>query len=549
MAVKPVQQTSDLFKGAFILTVAALITKILSAVYRIPFQNIVGDVGFYIYQQIYPFYGMAVVLATTGFPVVISKLYAEVAERGNPEEGKHLLLTSFLFLQLVGLIGFLILFFGAEQIAVWMHDPHLSVILKVVSFVFLLFPVISVLRGYFQGERNMIPTAVSQVGEQSIRVLTILLLALIFTKKGYSLYLVGGGAMFGSITGSLVSALILFRFFRSRTEWVGVRSKPILKNLRTNSGWIVKALIFQGFAICISGMLMIFLQMADSLSLYSTLVSSGVEKEAAKTLKGVYDRGQPLIQLGIVAATSMSLSLVPLITSERLKKKREFLHHKIKLSMQISLVLGIGASAGLWAIIRPTNTMLFENQSGSDVLSVLSFVIIFSSVISTIAAIMQGLGKTVYPAMVMLISLPVKFALNLLLIPPLGTMGAAVSTVVTLAAISFLLLVKFKHTHPFSLVNWKFWRTILAASVAMAGFLKLYILLTAGLIDNLFVSTRLGAAFQSLTAVLMGGILFLAIVIRGKVFSEEDLSLFPFGSKLAVFLPGEDRSRKNEQEN
>ncbi|MDA6131309.1 oligosaccharide flippase family protein, partial [Escherichia coli] len=75
--MKPVQTSGDLFKGALILTIAALITKILSAVYRAPFQNIVGDVGFYIYQQVYPFYGIIIVLSTYGFPVIISKLYAE----------------------------------------------------------------------------------------------------------------------------------------------------------------------------------------------------------------------------------------------------------------------------------------------------------------------------------------------------------------------------------------------------------------------------------------------------------------------------------------
>ena len=64
-------------KGAVILTAAGIIVKLLSAVYRIPFQNIVGDIGFYIYQKVYPYSGNFIVLATTGFPVVISKLYLE----------------------------------------------------------------------------------------------------------------------------------------------------------------------------------------------------------------------------------------------------------------------------------------------------------------------------------------------------------------------------------------------------------------------------------------------------------------------------------------
>ena len=76
-------------RGTFILTIAALFTKILSAFYRIPFQNIVGDVGFYIYQQVYPFYAIAIALSTYGFPVIISKLYAEEInkkEGANPKQ-------------------------------------------------------------------------------------------------------------------------------------------------------------------------------------------------------------------------------------------------------------------------------------------------------------------------------------------------------------------------------------------------------------------------------------------------------------------------------
>jgi PST family polysaccharide transporter len=161
-------------------------------------------------------------------------------------------------------------------------------------------------------------------------------------------------------------------------------------------------------------MLIIFIQMVDALNLYSLLVSNGVEKETAKSLKGIFDRGQPLVQLGTVVATSLSLSLVPLISSERLKKKPEFLHHKIKLAMRISIVVGIGATAGLWTIIRPTNMMLFENGSGSSILGVLSIVIFLNTIISTMVAIMQGLGNLVFPAAVIVISLPLKYVLKML---------------------------------------------------------------------------------------------------------------------------------------
>lgn len=550
MDLKSIHQSRDLFRGAFILTIAAFITKILSAVYRVPFQNIVGDVGFYIYQQIYPFYGMAVVLATTGFPVVISKLYAEAKGRKEPGGELRLLLISFLILQLFGIFCFLTLYIGAGQIAVWMHDPNLAVILKVVSFVFLLFPIISLLRGYYQGRGDMVPTAVSQVGEQSVRVATILLMAFLFTKKGYSLYLIGAGAMFGSVTGSLVSVLILFIFLWSRKEWKGIAGNNLkLHSVAKESRFVIKAFIVQGFAICISGMLMIFLQMADSLSLYSSLIASGMDQEAAKSLKGIYDRGQPLIQLGTVLATSMSLSLVPLITSERLKKKPEFLTHKIKLSFQISLVFGIGASAGLWAIITPTNIMLFKNSSGSSVLGVLGLVILFSTMISTVIAVLQGMGKFKSPAIMIAMSFPLKFTFNHLLVPALGTMGAAVSTVITLVLISLFLSARLKKQLSFPIFPRRFWQTITVSGLAMVLFLKGYLFLTSGFFNHLFDSLRVSSALEALSAVFLGGLVYLWLIVRGNVFTVEDLSLLPLGSKLVLFLPKEVRSRENEKEN
>jgi O-antigen/teichoic acid export membrane protein len=62
------------------------------------------------------------VLATTGFPVVISKLYAEQREKRDPEKTRRLLFVSFIILQLFGLLCFLILYFGAGYIASWMND-------------------------------------------------------------------------------------------------------------------------------------------------------------------------------------------------------------------------------------------------------------------------------------------------------------------------------------------------------------------------------------------------------------------------------------------
>ncbi|GMA53448.1 hypothetical protein GCM10025857_48050 [Alicyclobacillus contaminans] len=70
-------QMKSMMKGAFVLTIASFVAKLLSAIYRVPLQNIVGDEGFYVYQQVYPIYGIAMTFALTGFPQFLSKLVAE----------------------------------------------------------------------------------------------------------------------------------------------------------------------------------------------------------------------------------------------------------------------------------------------------------------------------------------------------------------------------------------------------------------------------------------------------------------------------------------
>ncbi|RHW31810.1 polysaccharide biosynthesis protein [Neobacillus notoginsengisoli] len=535
--MEPVKQGKNLFKGAFILTAAALFTKLLSAGYRIPFQNIAGDIGFYIYQQVYPFYGVAMALATTGFPVVLSKLYAEEKKRGL-----QLLAASYLLLQLFGLLCFGILYAGSDFIARWMGDPGLAILMRTVSVIFLLFPAISVMRGYFQGKGDMIPTASSQIGEQSIRVVTILAIALLFTRQGFSLYYVGAGAMFGSVTGGIVSLIILLLFLRhrkqERRDW-NPRDffMPGFKEMKRIAGILGP----QGLAICISSLLMVFIQLGDALNLYSLLVIKGIAAMEAKELKGVFDRGQPIIQLGLTAASTISLSLVPLIASIRLKKNKQFLIHKIRLAMRVTAVIGAGAAVGLWAIARPTNIMLFENGHGTDVLAILSGGILFSSIAMTASSILQGRGVLFPPAVAILAAFPLKYALNLILVPRYGTIGAAWATATTLLLVAVAVGLILRKNINGKVFDRPFLKKLLIAAVSMVIFLKLFLFGTEFLYE--LGSMRLASSVQAVSSCFFGAFLYLFIIVRGGVFKEDELALFPFGSKLAYFLP-HDRSRK-----
>ncbi|MDX8363141.1 polysaccharide biosynthesis protein [Cytobacillus sp. IB215316] len=523
-------QKKFFLQGTVILSIAGIVTKLLSAGYRIPFQNIVGDIGFYIYQQIYPFYGVFLTLSTYGYPVIISKLLIISFEQQDYKRVKKVVVVSFLSLLVAGIVFCSVLYFFANKIAIIMGDPELTILIKVIAFSFLLMPFISVLRGYFQGQKNMVPTAVSQMVEQFIRVITILIFSILLVSHGYGMYATGAGALFGSITGGLTAIVILLIYYKQNN--LIHTERPLIFNKKENKE-IIRVLFTQGGLICISGMILILFQLVDSFTLYSLLISSDMSDVIAKGAKGVYDRGWPLIQLGTVVSTSISLSLIPIISSAYIRHNLQSIKEKVNLSIRISIVAGVGASVGLAFIIEPTNIMLFQNNQGTDVLRIQGFTILFSSLILTTSSIFQGMNNYIIPAISVVVALILKGLLNVLLVPILGTKGAAFATIISLLITVlfqyYLLYRKFRG----SICRIKDVVKILEAAIVMGIGLYVYIHFTNLLL--VFINNRLFSALQAITAVMIGIILFLFVIIKRQVFTQSELSIIPYGNKLAYF--------------
>lgn len=543
MAVKPYKASTDIFRGALILSAAAIIVKILSAAYRIPYQNIAGDIGFYIYQQVYPFYGVVLTLSTIGFPVVISKL---IAERGSSEDDytiKDILTTTMIVLSAIGLSLFIALFLGADWIAEVMMDPGLSGLLKIIAFSYLLMPLSSVLRGYFQGRHDMMPTAGSQVAEQSIRVLTILVLSMLFVQKGYSMYAVGKGAVFGSITGGMTGLSLLLAFVLLRGEWK-LFSPMIVK--RSHFLRISKSLLFQGLAFCVTGLILILFQFVDSLHLYSLLRESGMGEGEAKRWKGTYDRGQPLLQLGTVVVNSFALALVPVIAEFVRDRNDEETLRKIRLVLRVSITIGMAATVGLVAMIRPVNYMLFTDSEGTGTLAIYSLSIVFTSLIMTTAAVIQCLGYSATPVIITLIGVGSKWILDLILVPHYHIAGAASSTVLAFIIMTILFYIVLKVHIKKTLFEKKHLFIIFKSTVYMGLSVVLFNetfhwLMSSG-------ESRLFATIQALAGVGIGAVIFLAMIFRAGLFTEEELSLIPVGSKVKRLIITKNRGNKNVDE-
>ncbi|MBO9131306.1 polysaccharide biosynthesis protein [Bacillus sp. 165] len=525
------KKDSAFWRGAIILTAASIIVKILSAFYRIPYQNIVGDVGFYIYQQVYPFYGICLILSVYGFPIIISKMIAEHREKGEYTQANEVIFVSFWFLTILGCIAFLSLYLGAPFIAGAMGDSGLVKLLRMVSFSYLFMPFISVVRGYFQGLEEMLPTAISQIIEQSVRVIVIVSVSILFVSQGFDLYDVGTGAVFGAVAGAVGSIIVLAFFMRPHMQATLLRRWKNAFAKRT----IVKVVFWQGIFICITNLVLILIQLIDSVSLYSFLLQAGENAHEAKVIKGVYDRAIPLMQLGTIVATSFSLSLIPIITTAIQRKNGSFIKEKVNLAMKITLVIGLAATAGLVCIVRPVNIMLFENADGSNVIAILALSIVFSAISITTASILQGMGKMLEPAFFVIGGIFVKYGGNALLIPFMGIKGAAIATVLALAIIALVNSVYLYSVLGDTIVKRKNVRHIIICNFLMVAALLLYIKAVEGIFIVESFSRSIFAV-EALTSVIVGGIVYLFFIFKLNVFTEEELGNVFKNKRINAFL-------------
>ncbi|HWL25022.1 MAG TPA: polysaccharide biosynthesis protein [Ureibacillus sp.] len=516
-------------KGALLLTIAAIIVKILSAIYRVPFQNLVGDQGFYIYQQVYPFISFFVVWTSGGFAVAISKMLADVESNKDYKQHKYFIAkTIFVYLTFLSIVFFALLFFGAGWLSRLMGDGNLAILIKTGSFVALFMPILALMKGTFQSKGDMAPVAYAQVFEQAIRVSIILIGTFIVMKTTESLYAAGNMAVLGTVLGEIAGIILLYLLIKKKVSYTKVPRGNLKK-------WpIIKEVTYLSISVSMSSLLILCLQLIDSFTIYSLMVENGMEENLAQVQKGIYDRGQPLVQLGIVIASSLSLAIVPLVAHHMKKREGRSAIPFIQLTYRSSLMFGVAASLGLVIVMPYVNTMLFKTAELSNVLMIIVLQIIPLSIILTLTAILQGMGKLKIPAIIIIGALIVKALGNELLVPSYHVLGASIASDISLFLCALLLMIYIRRLTSNNLAGNRFYIKLFMASIAMtlSVFLVDKVLQS---INGLVGSARVESILMGMCLIAIGAIVFLTVVGKTRLLAEKEWFLIPLGRRMAVY--------------
>lgn len=528
------QPLKSMMHGAFVLTIAAFIAKILSAVYRVPLQNLLGDEGFYVYQQVYPLYGIAMTFALTGLPQFIAKYVAEHDQVKNQVHAMKQLTT---FVSWFGVFLWGVIFFFSQEIALLMGDGALGPSIQVASFTYLLIPPLAIYRGQLQGHLILVPTAISQVLEQFLRVGIILGAAMSFHYVGWTIYQVTQVAMAGSFVGGLVAGGLLFYYHRKHFPHTFQWGRDTLfhwpeKKLRR------RFLVEGGFVSIYSGYF-IFLQLMDSFLLVNVLEQSGLSSLEARVEKGIFDRGQPLVQLGLVVALALSTSFVPMLTRYLREKKASDFLFSAQLYLRLTTTIGLAASVGLSLVMPYMNYTLFKDRSGNQVLSLFVFSVVLMALIHGYQSLAQSQNHFRKALQAAGIGLVAKLLLTPVFVFLWGTLGASLSTLLTLSLVLWALI---REEQPAINAFWregKFGLRLLAS----IGVMSLTLVTFYQFFERFFggVSHRRTALSLTLVGVLVGMVSFGFSLVYFNVFTLEEWTVIPFGKKILRKV-----GRKNE---
>lgn len=373
----------------------------------------------------------------------------------------------------------------------------------------------------------MKPTAISQVLEQVIRVGVIIFAAWLFTKSGTDLYEMGAQAMSGAIWGAGAATIVLlFYFFKRRQPEMLVQESPVASVLSFKR--LAGMYLTEGLTICLLTSLLVLFQLVDSFTLYKGLLENEIGAESAKALKGIYDRGQPLVQLGMVVGTGFSAGFIPLMSRAYALQQITSFHRAAKSLIRMTAVFSFAAVAGLLAILPEVNEMLFGDTSGNTVLSVYVLAIAMASIMMAYQSICQSFNQFRLTVIALVIGLLVKLLANHLFIPYWDTLGASFATVIGLVT-----MVVFLHLNlPLSLRNVWNKDAFLIKLILGAVLLFLSAYATKTVLWFVFEPGRTQATIVALLTVLVGVFVFLIYMTRFKLLTAREWLSIPFGKKV-----------------
>ncbi|KRD89094.1 putative polysaccharide biosynthesis protein [Priestia megaterium] len=521
---------SKLLRGTFVLTLGTYVSRILGMIYLFPFAILVGTVGGALFGYGYNQYAIYLSIATAGMPMAVSKFVSKYNALGDYYTSRRMYRAGMKLMLVTGILAFLLLYSLApvmSRITLGGSDLNNSLedvvmVMRMVSVALIVVPMMSLMRGFFQGHQSMGPTAVSQVVEQLVRVVFLLASTYIVIKVVHgSLALAVGFATMGAFVGALAGLAVLIWYWKKRKPYLDkMVNEQTVTPTRISTVSIFKELLTYSLPYVFVSLAIPLYQYVDQFTFNRAMVAAG-QKEIAESMNGIVQSYVPkLVMIPVSLATAFGLTLVPTITRSFVNKDYNVLQKQIDQTYQTIMFLVLPASVGLMALAGPAYTFFFgtdASDAGGNVLLYYAPVALLFSFFTVNGAILQGINKQKYAVLSLLFGLIVKIVVNVPFILMFHEIGSVLATalgyIVSLVYMFALIQKHAKYNYSEFIKR----SVLILIFVAIMG---ISVKIVAAVIGVFTTPGRFSATVITIIGAAVGGLIYFIITYRSSLLEK-----------------------------
>lgn len=455
---------SSFVEGSFVAYLAIVITKIMGALYSIPFYEMIGDQGGVIYSCAYSVYALFLDISTSGIPIAVSIVISDYNAQKMYQSRERAYRMSFLVVAAVSLVSFVMMqvfaraigryFLGDMTGGVRIEDIATGV--RVVSICLLIAPLLSIKRGYLQGNKYLSVSSFSQVIEQLVRIVVVL------AGTYFVMYVLNMGTTTGvcvALAGTAVGALAAYIYLlaKGRGTVDEVRLPEDGPEHIAADREIARKILAYCTTIVIMSVSVNLYNIIDMKMLLVGLHNVGYSDEDTQVISSIASTWVPKI-CAIITALSSGLvsSIAPHMAENRSTGNWEDINRKLVQALGIILLVSLPLGIGMIVYAQPIFCLFFgENPYGPAVLQFAILANIVGSMATVNSMSMQsiGRGKTVCVVLVTgivlntVLDLPMIYLFNALGLP--AFLGASVASVIGYGFTSMMLMTAMKKDYKF----------------------------------------------------------------------------------------------------
>ena len=580
--------SKSFLKGAAILSISMVIVKLLGAVYKIAMTNLYsmfGDeyagLGVGLFNNAYELYIPLFTVATAGFPIAVSRLISESITQKRYKDVRRIHKISIPFFVLMGVVCFALMFGGSFYYVNVISSPYSLLPLLVLSPTILIGCLESIYRGYFEGTRNMAPTAVSEIIEAAGKMVLGLIIAyfvmttgltsyketgtifgLTFSNEKEAMYTLLSLSVAGAITGIVLGTLVAFLYLFVRYKRNSGISKELLENsveARSNRETFQR-LLKTAIPIGLGAFVMSLSSFIDGIVIQNVLedmarnnrtemlanfqglgLEDTIPLNPTKSnpitihtvLWGYYGSVLTLMQVVTSVTQVFGTSAMPNVTSAYTSGSKKELKTSMETVLKLTMLVAFPAGLGLSVLAKPVMGLIYSDPAlievGSRVLMVMGLTTIVTSAITPICSMLQGVGKVNIPLILYSCGLVIKVIITYAFVSviSINIQGATAGSLVAytiMCIVALYLLVKYSKVLP----------NLLSTIVKPLG--SAVVCAASAYFSHILFDSLIGGKVATIFSIAVAVVIYALTLLILRTFTASEVKILPKGEKIAKIL-------------